>query len=139
MSFRQRKDAVYVDTPIPRPRPPVRRSRYIPVRGQPIEAYQYESLAQCWFCKDTNTTGRDEEDSGKDRMSSTYLLPRHISVGSQGRTPEEAISVNQSIFGMRVMPKAGSNGLAKPVKNVFVVTAHRGCKACGTINWTGRA
>ena len=138
MSFKRRKDAVYVDTPIPRQISRAKRSRTIPVRGQPIEAYQYESLFRCWKCGDINTTGRDEEDTGKSRMTSTYLLPRQISVGSQGLTPEEAISVNQSIFSMRVAPKSGSNGLARPVKNVFTITAHRGCKSDGTINWTGR-
>ncbi len=128
-----RKDAVYIDTPIPRRRPMAKRSRAIPVRGQPIEAYQYERLLQCWYCGDINTTGRDEGKSSNRRMSSTYTMPRRQSLGVRSRNREGSISVNRNIFMMRVAPKAGADGNTRAVKNFWTVTAHRGCKSCGTL------
>ncbi len=134
-----RKDAVYIDTPRPRRIPTPRRARTIPVIGQPIEEYQYEKLFQCWYCGDINTTGRDEEDTGSSRMVTKYTMPRQLSIGTRGRTIEESRSVNRTIFQTRVSPIAGADGTAQAVKNVWTVTSHRGCKACGTINWSGRA
>lgn len=136
---KQRKDAIYIDTPIPRRRPMVRRSRTIPVPGQPIEAYQYERLFKCWFCGDINTTGRDEEDTGNSTMSSTYSIPTSVSKGTQGYKPEEAISVNRTLFGTKTAPIAGADGIARVIKRVRSTDSNRGCPACGTINWSGRA
>jgi len=136
--MKKRKDAIYIDTKVPIPKARTRRSRHIPVEGQPVEEYQYEKLLRCWYCGDINTTGRDEEDTGNSRMSSTYEMPRQVSQGSAGQTGEEAKSVQRSIFGYRVAPMAGADGTARPVKNVWTVTSHRGCKSCGTINWSGR-
>jgi hypothetical protein len=128
-----RKDAIYIDTPRPRRRPMVKRSRAIPVVGQPIEAYQYERLIKCWYCGDDNTTGRDEGKSSNSRMSSTYSMPVQVSLGIKGYKAEESISVNRSIFTTRVAPKAGADGTARAIKNLWTVTAHIGCKACGTL------
>ncbi len=134
-----KKDAIYIDTPPPRKIPLPRRARTIPVVGQPIVEYQYEKLFRCFHCGDINTTGRDEEDTGNSRMTSTYTMPRQLSLGVKGYTPEESKSVNRSILTTRVAPKAGADGTARAIKNLWTVTAHRGCKACGTINWSGRA
>lgn len=128
-----RKDAIYIDTSPPRRRPMAKRSRVIKVRGQPVEAYQYERLLKCWYCGDINTTGRDEGKSSHSRMASTYSMPRQLSVGSKGRTPEEAISVNRTLFSTMVAPVAGADGTARPVKNLWTVDSHIGCKACGTL------
>ena len=128
-----RKDAIYIDTPRPRRRPMPRRSRAIPVIGQPIVAYQYERLIKCWYCGDINTTGRDEGKSTTKIMSSTYTMPRQLSLGVKGYKAEESLSVNRSIFSARVAPKAGTDGNARPVKNLWTVTANRGCKSCGTL------
>ncbi len=134
-----RKDAIYIDTPRPIKRPMAKRSRFIPVVGQPIEEYQYERLIQCWYCGDINTTGRDAGKSTHTRMTSTYTMPRQLSLGVKGREPEESKSVNRNIFTTRVAPFAGADGTARAIKNLWTVTSHRGCKACGTINWSGRA
>ncbi len=128
-----RKDAIYVDTPRPRRRPMTRRSRTIHVIGQPIEEYQYERLIECWYCGDINTTGRDEGKSSNSVMSSTYTMPRQVSLGMKGYRAEESISVNRSVFTTRVAPKAGADGTARVVKNVWTLTAQKGCKACGTL------
>ncbi len=134
-----RKDAIYIDTPRPVRRPMIRRSRTIPVIGQPVVEYQYETLFMCWYCGDINTTGRDEEDTGNSRMTTTYTMPRQQSLGVKGYKEEEIISVNKTIFTTRVAPKSGADGAARAVKNLWTITAQRGCKACGTINWSGRA
>lgn len=128
-----RKDAIYIDTPPPRRRPPAKRSRAIPIRGQPVVEYQYERLLQCWYCDDINTTGRDEGKSSHSRMASTYSMPRQVSLGNKGHTPEEAISVNRMLFSTMVAPIAGADGTARPVKNFWTVDSHIGCKACGTL------
>ncbi len=128
-----RKDAIYIDTPRPRRMPLPKRSRLIPVIGQPIVEYQYERLIKCWYCGDDNTTGRDEGKSTHSRMSSTYTMPRQVSLGVKGRTAEELISVNRTIFTTRVAPKAGADGTARAIKNLWTVTAHIGCKGCGTL------
>lgn len=133
-----RKDAIYIDTPRPQSRHPAKKSRVIPVRGQPIEEYQYEKLFHCWFCGDINTTGRDEEDTGNSSMSSTYTMPRRDSLGTAKRGGKQYISTIRSIFSYRVAPKAGANGSARAVKEFWTLTSHRGCKACGTINWSGK-
>jgi hypothetical protein len=135
---KRRKDAIYIDTPLPRTHSRAKRSRVIPVRGQPIEAYQYERLLKCWFCGDINTTGRDEEDNGNSSMSSKYTMPRRVSLGTGKPGSSQYISVPRSVLGYRVAPKAGANGSARAVKEYWTVTSHRGCKACGTINWTGK-
>ncbi len=132
-----RKDAIYIDTPRPRRRPMPKRSRSIPVLGQPIEEYQYERLFKCWYCGDINTTGRDKEDTGNSRMASTYTMPRQQSLGVKGHKTEESISVNKSIFAARVAPKTGADGNARAVKNLWTLTSHRFCKACGTATWSG--
>ncbi len=128
-----RKDAIYIDTPRPRRRPKAKRSRVIPVPGQPIEAYQYERILKCWYCGHINTTGRDEGKSRQSSMSSTFSLPRQLSLGVKGHTPEEAISVNRMIFSLKVAPIAGADGTARPVKNVWAIDSHIGCKSCGTL------
>lgn len=130
---KQRKDAIYIDTPIPRRRPMTRRSRFIPVIGQPIEAYQYEKLIKCWYCGDINTTGRDEGKSSHSRMSSTYSIPTSVSKGTQGYKPEEAISVNRTLFGTKTAPIAGADGTARVIKRVRSTDSNIGCKACGTL------
>lgn len=131
--MRMKKDAIYIDTPVPVKRPDAKRSRAIPVRGQPVEEYQYERLIKCWYCGDINTTGRDEGKSSNTTMSTVYSMPRELSRGSGGRTPEEVISVNKTIFSHRVMPIAGADGNARPVKNVFTIDSYLGCKGCGTL------
>ncbi len=128
-----RKDAIYIDTPVPRRRPMVRRSRVIPVIGQPTEEYQYERLLMCWYCGDINTTGRDEGKSSNTVMASTYTMPRQVSLGIKGYRANESISVNRSVFTTRIAPIAGADGTARAVKNLWTVTAHKGCKACGTL------
>ncbi len=128
-----RKDAIFIDTPRPRRRPMAKRSRAIPVIGQPIVEYQYERLIKCWYCGDINTTGRDEGKSSSSRMESTYTMPRQLSLGVKGRTVKESISVNKTIFSTRVAPKAGADGTARAIKNLWTVTSHVGCKSCGTL------
>lgn len=115
----------------------IKRSRVIPVPGQPIDAYRNERLYRCWYCGDINTTGRDEEDDGNSHMSSTYSMPVRLSRGAMDGK-NASISINSSIFTTRIAPVADYDGNAKSVKNVWAVTAHRGCKACGTINWSGK-
>lgn len=110
-----------------------RRSRVIPVVGQPIEAYQYERLLECWYCGDINTTGRDAGKSSNSIMSTTYTMPRQVSLGVKGYRAEESASVNRSVFTTRVAPIAGADGTARVVKNLWTVTAQKGCKACGTL------
>lgn len=128
-----RKDAIYIDTQPPRRRPMPKRSRAIPIRGQPVVEYQYERLIECWYCGDINTTSRDEGKSSHSRMSSTYSMPRQLSVGSAGRTPEEAISVNRMLLSTMVAPLAGADGNARAVKNLWTVDSYIGCKGCGTL------
>ena len=130
-----RKDAIYIDTPIPRKRPLPRRRRTIPVKGQPIEEYQYEKLYQCWYCGDINTTGRDDQGINSSSMISSYSMPRELSRGVRGQEPEESISVNRTVFGLKVAPIAGADGTARPIKNVWAIDNRLGCKACGTIDW----
>ncbi len=119
------------------PRKIVKRARRIPVPGEPIEAYQHERLYKCWYCGDINTTGRDEEDSGNSSMSSTYSLPRVRSIGARDRDPNAILSINSGVFVTKSAPLKGSDGTAKPVKNVWTLVSHRYCKACGTATWSG--
>lgn len=116
----------------------IKRSRTIPVPGEPVEEYQYRQLLRCWWCGDINTTGREDEDSGKSTMSSHYSMPKIRSLGSRGKTKESILSINSSIFTLKTAPRLGQDGNTKSVKNVWTEISHRGCPSCGTINWSGR-
>ena len=139
--MKKNKEAVFISTRRPILRRLKRRARNIPFPGQPIEAFEFDKLERCWWCKGINTVGREEEDTGRSQMASTLSDFTRQSLGSKTPGPDKpkaSISVMRSISTYRVAPKAGSDGNPRTVKNQFTITAHTGCKHCGTINWRGK-
>lgn len=139
--MKKNKNAIYISTPRPRIRRLPKRSRHIPYRGQPVEAFEFNKLARCWYCGVINTVGREEEDTGRSMMASSYSDQTVQSQGFHTAGPNKAkaaISVNRSVFTYRMTPLAGQDGTPRTVKNILKPIAHTGCRGCGTINWQGK-